>query len=406
MKSRFKKSEGSVTVEAAIVLPVFLCAVLTIGFLIRIFYVQEIIQHAMTETVNEMSTYSYIYYKSGLYDLQKGMEQGLEEEAQIISHLDDTMQSLNAARTALAEDVEALKKHLSVKNYPQAIDILFNSAYVIKGAQEQVADLVKVTEGLDLNSLLGLLANGAWREVKASTGGFFALTLMEKHLVTASTTNLNQRLLKLNIVNGVEGLDFSDSKLLEGNHDIELCVEYKIALPLPINIIGPITVKQRAAARAWLDGDMSNSSAPGEGEFPEELADEVVEAGYDIWSLPVFKRGREIKRLLGTNVDENFPIVDKFDKGTITSIRSHDTRLVSNKGSSFIRQLNEDLRRILEYRERSFKGVTIGPGDYNKKELNLVFPDIGLEQTQIDAIYELIETAHSKGIKIKITVVR
>lgn len=406
MESRLKKIDGSVTVEAAIALPVFICVILTIGFFIRVFYIQEIMQHAMVETVNKMSSYSYIYYKSGLYDLQRELEEGLRDDTELLSHIDDTKKSLYDARATLKEDVEALKRHMTEGNYAQGMDTIFNSVDVIKGAKNQVADLGKAIGGLDFNTLLGLFANETWREAKTSTGGFFALRLMEEHLINSSTTNLNQRLLKLSIVDGIEGLDFSESKLLEENHDIEICIKYKIALPLPINIIGPITVKQRAVARAWMGGDTPVNFSAGGTRFPEELVDEVVEAGYDIWSLPVFDRGRKIKRLLGTNVNEDFPIVDKLEEGTITSIRSHDTRLKSNQGSSFNRQLKEDLRRILEYSERSFKGVTIGVRDYNEKELNLVFPDVELDQQQINAINEIIDVANSNGIRIKITVVR
>lgn len=407
MNKSYKKNDGSVTVEAAIVLPIFICVILTIGFFIRVYYIQEILQHAITEAVNEMSSYSYIYYKSGLYDLQKEIDEGLKDDTQLLSHLDNTKNTFKDARAKLVVDIEALKNHISEDNYSQGLDSFLNIIDVIKGARKQVDELMEVVGGLDVESLLGLMAEEAWREGKTSTGGIFTTQLMKKHLITSDRMDLNKRLLELNIVDGLDGIDFSDSKLLENNQDIEICIKYKIALPLPIKIIDSIPMKQRAVARAWMGGDISTSvTSSGGSKLPEDLVDEIVEAGYDIWSLPVFQRGREIKGLLGMNVNEDFPIVDKLEDGIITSIRSHDTRLKSNQGASFGRQLREDLRRILEYSEATFEGISIGVGDYVGKELNLVFPDVELDQQQINTLYEMIEVADSNNIKIKITVVK
>lgn len=42
-------NKGTITVEASIVLPIFICAILTIGFLTKVVYVHEKIQNVINE---------------------------------------------------------------------------------------------------------------------------------------------------------------------------------------------------------------------------------------------------------------------------------------------------------------------------------------------------------------------
>ena len=69
-KKEWRIGKASLTVEAALVLPVFLFGILFIISFFQILYMQEVIQFALTETAKEASRYSYIYE-----DLIKDTEQ-------------------------------------------------------------------------------------------------------------------------------------------------------------------------------------------------------------------------------------------------------------------------------------------------------------------------------------------
>lgn len=43
-----------------------------------------------------------------------------------------------------------------------------------------------------------------------------------------------------------------------------------------------------------------------------------------MWSLKPFERGVEIEKMLGQNLPSNFPVIDKFENGLATSIKSMD----------------------------------------------------------------------------------
>jgi len=55
-----KKNDGSITVEAAIVLPLFMCVILTITFFIRIYQTHETIQFALDETAEYFAEIQYV----------------------------------------------------------------------------------------------------------------------------------------------------------------------------------------------------------------------------------------------------------------------------------------------------------------------------------------------------------
>lgn len=56
-----KKQDGSLTVEAALVLPIFIFSTLLFVSLFQVMYIQEMVQYALTETAREASRYGFIY---------------------------------------------------------------------------------------------------------------------------------------------------------------------------------------------------------------------------------------------------------------------------------------------------------------------------------------------------------
>ena len=58
--NHIKKNDGSITVEAAIVLPLFLCVILTITFFIRIYQTHETVQFAIDEVSEQFAEIQYL----------------------------------------------------------------------------------------------------------------------------------------------------------------------------------------------------------------------------------------------------------------------------------------------------------------------------------------------------------
>ncbi|MCT4563489.1 MAG: hypothetical protein N4A68_04145 [Maledivibacter sp.] len=219
IKKLSRRQRGSLTVEASLVLPIFICAILTIGFLTKIVYIHEVIQHGITEAANEMASSSYLYYVSGSYDIDDTLSSNLEEKKK--------------------------KSEEHINNIVDCSKELYDCIGEIKaGSKDSNKDIADYPK----DKIIGLASSIVKSELdkeKTHIGNTIIKQYIRKYGLTDS------RLKKLDI----EGLDFSHSSYLSSNQDIDVIVKYNVNIPLPIRIVDNIPIVQRATARAWLGGD-------------------------------------------------------------------------------------------------------------------------------------------------------
>jgi len=84
-KDSFANKKGFLTVEAAILLPVFIIAILTIGYLIKVVSVEENIMHAMADEARKLSTHAYNFKIAPAFErsLQKRLSEENRHEIEI-----------------------------------------------------------------------------------------------------------------------------------------------------------------------------------------------------------------------------------------------------------------------------------------------------------------------------------
>lgn len=337
MKKNNKKgnTRGSVTIEASIVLPFFLCVVITVAFFIKVIYTHEIIQHALNQTANEISQLSYIYHISGINEFFGEFEEELFQKP------DGELNKLPDIPEELREELYAL----------------------IKGMYED-----------DLNKLFSTLAK----------------IYMRKYFMSSEAKDPDERLRKLNIDGGIDGLDMSMSGFFANDrNDIDLVVKYMIDIPIPIKIFPPLCFIQRAAVRAWLYGD------------------EKIESEEDIWSLDNFTRGRKIREIFGANLPFNFPVIAKFSSGTATMIKSMDLTAKSYQEPEITsKKIQVYINELAEYngQEKPWGqgGIVIKREEINKKELLLVIPENPIGNGVIKSLEECKIYASGRGVVLRI----
>lgn len=225
----FKNRKGALTVEAALVLPIFICAILTIGFLTKAVYTHEIVQNAINEAANEMASSSYIYYISGMNDIDKTINHEIDE-----------------------------KKRKSVEYANYVLDLYKDLNDIIQ-IQPETENIPNDSSNEMLSVIASISEIGA-NKGKTIIGNKLIKSYIKRHGLTDS------RLKSLNI----DRLDFSSSTYFENDEDIDVIVKYKINIPLPIKIVEHISIVQRATVRAWMGGD--------EVSMTSEL-DDVIEQG-------------------------------------------------------------------------------------------------------------------------------
>jgi hypothetical protein len=92
IRESIKDVKGSITVEGAIALPIFLCIIISVAFLIKVVYINEEIHYAISSAAQEMACTSYLYHVSGLQEKQESFYETIEEilDSFLVSFLEDS----------------------------------------------------------------------------------------------------------------------------------------------------------------------------------------------------------------------------------------------------------------------------------------------------------------------------
>lgn len=350
--------KGSITVEAAIALPVFLCVVISIVMLSKVVYTHGMIQHALTETADEMASIGYIYHISGIRDIHDTARDGLQERADI---------------------------------FREQLDSIFDTFESLGGSTAQSPDDVGVDPLDELRSIAGYLSDGSFQNIKTELFTPVVKMYMKKYLKPESG-DIDAGLRALNISGGFDGLDFSGSEFFEDtDENIDIVVRYTVDLPIPIRVLPRLELVQRATARAWLGGDEASG---------------VLDAGgasEDIWALDNFKRGAKIRSIFGSNLPSSFPVIAAFEDGRAVMIKSMDLTAESYQNTeTVIETIDSYIMDLSRYEGQESpwgsKDIVIRENDIRQRELLLVIPKNELSAETEQLLAQYLSRAAASGV--------
>lgn len=270
MPKQQSDQKGSIVVEASIALVIFIGIMAFMINLTNVYIVHDRVQYALTQTVKELSTYSYLYSASGLQEKHDSFIEKAETEAKSVN---DSAKDLNT----LWDSVDALAGAFGdAKSDLTGGDLDFDELQgdldnLINAGDEAVDDAIQA--GSSIISLakdpkqtaiafLYLGAQGALEYGKSKLIlAPLASALAPKYLSDGSGRDANEFLKAYGVKGGWSSMDFGESRLFYDGKTIDLIVEYDISvqfplLPLPFD---SFHIVQRAAAAAWLDGDGSDA---------------------------------------------------------------------------------------------------------------------------------------------------
>lgn len=261
-KEKQKYNKGALTVEAAIVLPIFICAIFTIGFLIKIIYVHEVVQHAITESATELASYSYLYSKSGLKGINDSIEEGAQEDSQQVKSDIGTVTKAYKAFGDFAAKIPKSKEEIEDVSLHETEEGFQNLMGNLQDVKDRVKEIGEDPSGTT-KTYIGAGIGEGYKVLKVHMLKLIRFNMV-KYLRTDDIDSGNVRLENLGVVGGINGLDFSKSSLFSasdgsegsaGKEDIDIIVRYKFDFKLPIPIIKNVNIIQRATVRGWMNGD-------------------------------------------------------------------------------------------------------------------------------------------------------
>lgn len=378
---------GSVTVEAAVVLPIFLCVILSITFFTRAARTHEIMQHAIHQAALEMSATSYLFHVSGLKGVHDGVRDTLADESQIFrEHLTTVLDAFDGLSGFAGGSSGG-----GAETGPSGSgDIFKDFKDLTEAAGEMAADPQK-----ELKSIAAMIAAGGFEDLKADLCIPLARLYMNKYITAGRDENIDGRLRRLGIKDGAGGLDFEGSSFFEDEtDDIEIVVSYVLTLPIPFKFFKDPVITQKARVRAWLGGDEG-------GEAGEEAGND------DIWSLSNFQRGRAIRRIFGANLPDSFPVISSYEAGTATLIKSMDITAKSYLLPANVEELvREYIDRVAGFKGQEepwgSAGIVIRGNEIIKRELLLVIPGNEMAEGVSEALKACEGYALSRGVGFNI----
>jgi hypothetical protein len=125
-------------------------------------------------------------------------------------------------------------------------------------------------------------------------------------------------------------------------------------------------------------------------------------AAESVWALQPLKRGVVIEDQLGHNLPRNFPVIDRFDNGLASSIKSIDLGAKTYQDAATLnRTLRSYVNDVAGFNGRNWAGVNIPGSSITGRELILATPRSILASQQT-ALTRAIEYGASRSVTVRV----
>jgi RHS repeat-associated protein len=157
-----------------------------------------------------------------------------------------------------------------------------------------------------------------------------------------------------------------------------------------------------AATAACADGDCTN-----EANAAVQTVQGAAQAAQSVWRLNPFQRGVAIENMLGRSpqLAQNFPVIDRFENGVATSIKSMDLNAASYQNiGTLTSRVQGYVNTLANWQGARWGDVRILADQITGREVLLAIPP-GASQAQMAALQQLQQWATTINVTLNITVV-
>lgn len=261
------RSRGSVTVEACVVLPVFLTLFFLLLFIVKFICTGMLLDYAVNEAAKEMATAAYPISFINEFEDEKLEQYG------------------SASIPSLEEELEKLGEKFLVPNPENAMNIILSGDFNGEEAAEALKDVLQGYGKGTIGGIVGGITPLYW-DMKSSGKYYIADTLIREYL---DSPMLRQEAARLSLVELPQGrAEFaarSQSYMYESfgltpgidfdADDVVIQLEYDYRVKFPFVEELKIKLVHTAVERAWLKGSFGVVAAGEEG-FDLEPAENTV----------------------------------------------------------------------------------------------------------------------------------
>lgn len=285
-------NKGSLTVEAAIIMPLFILSIFTLIMVMKLIFLHDMVQSALTETAEDLAAYGYLYDTSELLDIQKSMdgyfedgtdylavtESVVDESIILLQHLEGVIQEYEKEEVDNTDPASIWDQIKSLK------DEIYNWMGNL-GSYSQ--SIVNFAEEITLNNLFKSALDQGYLYTKSIVSNLIVNNFFKTYLV-------NEELVNYGVKDGLKGMDFTHSKLFHKEDGIDdlilLVVQYEVNLPSFLKVLDSVQLTNTVKTRGWT-GVGRDDIVKSEENNNEESGDEEEEDLPDDTIVYIFKTG-------------------------------------------------------------------------------------------------------------------
>lgn len=219
-----KNEKGAITLEASIVLVMFMMGFMCMISLVKIVHAQTILQYVVDEAALSISRNSYILTKTGVAaEIYGTSEKGREFEgdtAEVIGNIKELYSSIGAATGSSSEDYIKNAQNVMGK-YDEAVAGADAYAEEYFGSKDEIWDTLTTWGTMKL-------------EQGITTGAINLLvsSQVKNQLEVVGRRDADSYLKKLGVKDGLKGLEFAGSDWMQANDEgrpgIKIVMTYKM----------------------------------------------------------------------------------------------------------------------------------------------------------------------------------
>lgn len=121
-----------------------------------------------------------------------------------------------------------------------------------------------------------------------------------------------------------------------------------------------------------------------------------------IWGLTPEARWTAVEQQLGKNLPSNFPVIDKFEHGIATSIKSMDIAAQTYSNPAAIARVGQGyIDKVAGFQGRNWANVDIRASQITGRSLDLAVPP-GASGAHKQALQDLIRYGQQQGVRVNI----
>lgn len=199
-----KKDKGSITLEAAIFLSMFLMAFLAFMDLVQAAKAQMILQYTLNETAKELSQNSYILTKTGI--VGQSIQTGQKSQA-FIGKTEEMLNSVIDFGNTVCQGGDVI----------QSADVAYNN----------VSDYFSNSDDI-VQGLIAVVKNQAGGMAKEYAVGQVCRGSLKKQLGYITSQEPDAYLKKLGIEGGISSISFQGTKWFDTSRELDIVMTYKL----------------------------------------------------------------------------------------------------------------------------------------------------------------------------------